>query len=259
MFTAIRKFRDQLKAGRLCLGTGITLSDPAVIEALADSVDFFWIDLEHSPTSLESLFAHLVAARAGGVAALVRVPGSETAWIKRVLDTGATGLIVPQVRSSEEVRQVVAACRYPPQGTRGYGPRRADNYGRAGGPDYLRRANEDLFVAVQIENVEAVNAIDAIVAVPGLDAIALGPYDLSASLGLFGQITHPRVREAMATVVKKARQAGRFVGTGLGPNDDHALMFAEMGVQWLQCGGDYGYMIVFVEQLFARIRKRVGE
>src|SRR5688572_9087445 len=130
MYTAIREFRRKLEAGRFCLGAAITLSDPAVTEALGRSVDFFWIDLEHTPLSLESLHAHLIAARAVNVAAIVRTPGSEVSFIKRVLDMGAGGIIVPQVRSASEVRTVIDACRYKPQGDRGYGPRRASNYGR---------------------------------------------------------------------------------------------------------------------------------
>src|SRR5215470_15489916 len=149
MFTALQRFREKLNAGHFCLGAGISLSDPAVTEALADSVDFVWIDLEHSPIGLESLLAHLIAARAGGTAALVRVPSSDVAWIKRVLDTGAEGIIVPQIRTAAEVRSVVSACRYPPLGTRGYGPRRPSNYGRNGGESYVQQSNVQLFVSVQ--------------------------------------------------------------------------------------------------------------
>src|SRR5437764_15313977 len=116
MFAAMRRFREKLDAGRLCLGAGISFTDPAVTEALADSVDFVWIDLEHSPIGVESLQAHLIAAKAGGTAALVRVPSSDVGWIKRVLDIGAPGIIIPQVRSVDEVRGVVAACRYPTMG-----------------------------------------------------------------------------------------------------------------------------------------------
>jgi hypothetical protein len=140
------------------------LSDPAVTEALGRTVDFFWIDLEHSPLGLELMQAHLIAARAVGVPALVRVPAAEAWFIKRVIDTGASGLIVPQVRSPDEVRSVVQACRYQPQGDRGYGPRRASNYGHDVG--YLETINRDLFVSVQIEHVEAVRALDEIAAVP---------------------------------------------------------------------------------------------
>src|SRR5205823_2432532 len=135
MICNIHKFRDKLKTGRLCLGAGVSFTDPAVTEALCDSVDFLWLDLEHTPISLESLQAHLIAARAGGAPALVRVPSGEIGWVKRVLDVGAEGIILPQARSVAEVQAFVAACRYPPLGQRGFGPRRSGNYGRNSGPE----------------------------------------------------------------------------------------------------------------------------
>ena len=118
----IRGFRQKLAAGTMCFGSGITLADPAIAEVLGPVSDFFWIDLEHSPLSLESVVAHLIAARAVGVPGIVRVPISEPWFIKRVIDSGASGIIVPQVRTADEVKRVVDACRYRPQGDRGFGP-----------------------------------------------------------------------------------------------------------------------------------------
>lgn len=255
MISHMHKFREKLDKGQFCLGAGISLSDPAVSEALGPSVDFFWFDLEHNPMSLESLFAHLISARATGTPALVRVPTSDVAWIKRVLDTGAEGIIVPQVRSAAEVRDAVAACRYPPLGNRGYGPRRPSNYGRDGGADYLARANREVFVTIQIETVQAYQELDEILRVPGLDSLVIGPNDLSGSMGIPGQVAHPRVLEAIATIIAKARQAGKYIGMGMAGDAEQALRAAQMGVQWVQCGGDFSYMVTAVDQLFGQIRK----
>jgi 2-dehydro-3-deoxyglucarate aldolase/4-hydroxy-2-oxoheptanedioate aldolase len=259
MISHIQKFRSKLDAGRFCLGPGISFSDPAVVEALCPSVDFLWIDLEHSPISLESLSGHLIAARAGGAPALVRVPSLEVGWIKRVLDTGAEGIIVPQIRSAAEVRTVVAACRYPPLGTRGYGPRRPSNYGRNGGAEYIAEANKELFVSVQIEAVEAVQELDAILAVPGLDCVVVGPQDLSGSMGLLGQIQHPTVMETISHIVTKARRAGRYVGMGVGHNEEFVCQAARMGVHWVQCGGDFSFLVAFADQLYGRVRKLLAD
>src|SRR5262245_20319529 len=155
MTEAIMRFRERLRAGETCMGASITLADPLVTEALGDSVDFFWIDLEHSPMSPEIVQGHLLAARSKNKPSLVRVTGSATPFIKPVLDAGADGIIVPQVRSAEEVRAVVADCRYPPVGRRGYGPRVPSNYGRDGGSAYIERANKSIFVVAQIETAEA--------------------------------------------------------------------------------------------------------
>jgi 2-keto-3-deoxy-L-rhamnonate aldolase RhmA len=251
-------FRQRLDSGKLCLGPSITLSDPVVTEALAPSVDFFWIDLEHNPLSLESVTAHLIAARAGGAPALVRVPSSDVAWIKRLLDVGAEGIIVPQVRSAAEVRGIVSACRYPPMGARGFGPRRSCNYGRDDLQTYLAEANRRVFVAVQIETAEAYAELDAILDVPGYDSIVIGPNDLSGSLGLMGQLDHPKVVEAVGSIASRSRAAGRYVGIGMAPDVEHALRAARQGVQWVQIGGDCGFMIESADRLYGRVRDRVS-
>jgi 2-keto-3-deoxy-L-rhamnonate aldolase RhmA len=254
MSEAIRKFRNDLHAGHVLIGAAITLGDPLVSDALADSVEFLWIDVEHSTMCPETLSGHLLAARAHGVPALVRVGGSATPFIKPVLDAGACGIIVPQVRSAEEVRQAVDNCRYPPLGRRGYGPRVPSNYGRNGGSQYVEQANRDLFVAVQIENGDALAELDRIAEVPGLDSLVIGPHDLSASLGVMGDVEHPSVLSAIEKIVCKARAAGLFVGAGMGPDAQYARRMITRGVQWLQVGGDYSYMIQRADQVVAAIR-----
>jgi 2-dehydro-3-deoxyglucarate aldolase/4-hydroxy-2-oxoheptanedioate aldolase len=255
MICNIHKFRAKLKAGQVCLGPGLSLSDPAVTEALADSVDFLWLDLEHSAISLEALQAHLIAARAGGAPILVRVPSGEVAWVKRVLDIGAEGVILPQASTVAEVEQFVAACRYPPQGRRGFGPRRATNYGRQSLADYLAAANRDVFVAVQIETAEALESLDAIIQVQGIDSLVVGPADLAGALvGAPGHVQHPRVLDAIATVCSRARAAGLPVGIGMGPDPDYATQVARLGVQWIQCGGDCTLMIRAADALYQGIR-----
>jgi 2-dehydro-3-deoxyglucarate aldolase/4-hydroxy-2-oxoheptanedioate aldolase len=250
-------FRQRLDSGKICLGPSITLSDPVVTEALAPSVDFFWIDLEHNPHSLESVTAHLISARAGGAPALVRVPCSDVAWIKRVLDIGADGIIVPQVRSAAEVRSVVSASRYPPMGTRGFGPRRSNNYGREDAQTYLAEANRRVFVAIQIETAEAYNELDAILDLPGYDSIVIGPNDLSGSMGLLGQLDHPKVVEAVGSIASRARAAGHYCGIGMAPNVEHAARAIKQGVQWVQFGGDCGFLIDSAERLYGRVRQQL--
>jgi 2-keto-3-deoxy-L-rhamnonate aldolase RhmA len=137
MYCHTKKFREKLDSGKLCLGPGITFADPAVTESIAPIADFVWIDLEHNPTNLQTMLAHLIAARAGGTMGLVRVASNDLGWIKRVLDSGAEGIILPQAQSYDEVAAFVSACRYPPLGTRGFGPRRPTNYGRLAGAEYL--------------------------------------------------------------------------------------------------------------------------
>jgi 2-keto-3-deoxy-L-rhamnonate aldolase RhmA len=256
MFDEIKQFRTKMDKGKICLGAGISLTDPSVVEALAPAVDFVWIDLEHSHLSYESVQSHLIAARAGGIAALVRVRGSDVPHIKPILDIGAGGIIVPQVRTAAEVRRVVDACRYAPLGDRGFGPRRAANYGRDGAQAWMESVNELLFVGVQIENREALESLDEIVTIKSLDSIILGPYDLSVALGHPGELQHPQVSGALDRIVTTARRAGKYVGTGMGAYAENAVEAITRGVQWIQCGDDYGYMVAHAEALMKEIRSR---
>ena len=258
MFEAIEEFRKRLNAGEVLIGSGLSFTDAQVSDALAESIDFFWIDLEHSAMSPEAMRGHLLAARSRRTAVVVRVPGSDTAFIKPVLDAGAPGIVVPQVKSVEEVRQVVADCRYPPVGQRGFGPSVPSEYGRRGGPDYVARANASLFVSVMIETVEAVEVIEEITRIPGLDSIVMGPHDLSGSLGVLGEVEHPTVLKAQERAIAAARSAGIFVGSGLPADVDFACLQAERGIQWLQIGGDCGYMVNYADDMVANVRSRLA-
>jgi 4-hydroxy-2-oxoheptanedioate aldolase len=250
----IERFRGEMRAGRLQVGAGIGLSDPLVSDILAGSLDFLWIDLEHSPVSPEALSGHLLAARARGKPGIVRVPMPGTAFLKPVLDLGADGIIVPQVRTVEEVRQAVADCRYPPVGSRGFGPRVPSDYGRVPTPEFTAAANREVFAAVMIETAEALAAIDEIVRVPGLDSVVIGPMDLSASLGMLGECEHPKVVAAIERIIAAARNAGIFVGAGMGVQADYAVLMGKRGCHWVQVGGDHGYLVWAADRLVADIR-----
>ena len=250
----IQRMREKLRAGTIVLGAGISLSDPTVTEAIAPSVDFVWIDLEHNAMTVEKMLGHLIAARAGGCASIVRIPTNDVGWIKRVIDSGAEGIILPRAYSAKEVADFVSACRYPPMGTRGFGPRRPMQYGRLEQQAYLQQANRDLFVIAQVETVELVKEIDEVLRLEGLDSLVLGPQDLSGSMGRLGDTTHPDVVQTMKLLASKAKAAGKFIGSGLGANPKFAKLLIDCGVQWLQAGNDFEYMIRSCEQTFAEIR-----
>src|SRR5688572_21745552 len=204
----MERMREKLRSGKIVLGAGITLSDPTVTEAIAPSVDFVWIDLEHNALTVEAMLGHLIAARAGGCASIVRIPSNDVGWVKRVLDSGAEGIILPRAYSAQEVAAFVSACRYPPMGTRGFGPRRPMQYGRLSQQEYLQQANRDVFVVAQVETVELVAELDEVLKLDGLDSLVLGPQDLSGSMGRLGETTHPDVIEVMRTVASKAKAVG---------------------------------------------------
>jgi 2-keto-3-deoxy-L-rhamnonate aldolase RhmA len=188
----------------------VTLSSPEVAELLAEAgFDWLFLDGEHTPMEPPQIQAMLQAA--GQTPCLVRVPSSESTRIAKALDAGAAGVIVPQVNSAEQAREVVAASRYAPIGRRGRGLARAHRYGFKL-QEYSQTANDTVTVIVQAEHRDAVEAIDDIVQVPGLDGVLIGPYDLSSSFGRPGDVDHPDVRAAIARVLAACRAAGLPAG-----------------------------------------------
>jgi 2-keto-3-deoxy-L-rhamnonate aldolase RhmA len=246
---SIQSFRDKIAAGHCALGITVTFNDPLVTSAIADCVDFIWLDLEHCVMSPEALQGHLQAARAKGKPMLVRVAAGDVGIIKPVLDAGAEAIIVPMIFSAEEARRVVQACRYPPLGRRGYHPRVSTNFGRIKGQDFVQASNRELMVNVQIETREAVEALDEIVAIEGLDGLVIGPYDLSGSFGVFSQIDHPLVQNAIDTTIQKGRAAGKIVGIGGGSGPAFYKDLKRRGIHWVQVGNDYEFFISAVDAM----------
>ena len=248
------RFLEKLRHGHTCLGVGITFTDATVTEALCDTVDFVWIDMEHNALSLETVQAHIMATKGSDTTPLVRVRWNDPVLIKPVLDIGAAGIIVPMVRTADDVRRFVASCRYPPDGIRGFGPRRPANYGRLGGPEFCRAANESVITIAQIEQIEAVRNLDEILAVPGLTSIVIGAGDLSGSMGHMAETNHPDVLRAIDTIIAKARRAQVFVGIGSGDDPDDLIKWVNKGVQWLQMGNDYSLMLRAAGEVSSRVR-----
>ncbi|MEP7359844.1 MAG: aldolase/citrate lyase family protein, partial [Anaerolineales bacterium] len=243
----------------VCFAAHISCTDPTITEALCSVADVVWVDMEHNALSLETVQAHFIATKGSDTAVLVRVPWNDPVLIKPILDMGADGIIVPMVRSAEEVRRAVAACRYPPEGIRGFGPRRASGFGRLGGPDYCHLANESLIVCCQIEHIDAVNDLDAILAVPGLTTLLMGPQDLAGSMGHMGQPTHPEVTAAMETVLAKARPAGIPVSIALGSDPAVLASWIRRGVQWITLGGDISFMLLAANQIASQLREQLRQ
>jgi len=247
-------FRDKLAAGKTLLGTCITFFDPAVTEALTRVLDFVWIDTEHNPISVERVQAHLMATKGTQTTPLVRVPANDPVLIKPILDVGAAGVIVPLVQSADDVRQAVAACRYPPEGIRGFGPRRPSGYGARGGPEFCSLANRTIITIVQIEQAEAFKNIDEILAVPGLTSLGVGPNDLANSLGYTGQPRHPEVLRAIDSIISRARAAKVPMGIAVGDDPELLVEWCDKGVNWIAIAADYGLLMRSATQLTERVR-----
>ncbi len=260
MLTKSLSMKKRLRAGELTLGAWLTFYDTAVAEIMAN-VGFDWllIDAEHAPFNPESLASILMAFDGRRPVSIVRVPWNDPVTIKQVLDMGAGGILIPYVCSVQEAEQAVAACKYPPQGIRGFGPRRASNYGHQI-KEYIQLANEAIIVAVQIEHIKAVKQVEAILAVPGIDVVLLGPMDLSASLGLLGQLEHPLVVEAMERVVAAAQQAQLPVGIPLSADAsmETILHWASKGCRFVIVGLDQGFIQQAATQNLAQFRQSLA-
>ncbi len=209
-------FRNRLARGDLLIGTVVTLASPEVTEILAGAgFDWLFIDLEHSPMDARDAQA-LLQSTGGQVDCILRVALNEAVWIKKALDTGCAGVMAPQVNSADDARRAVQFSKYPPLGCRSAGLARAHGYG-ARLQETLDSANQETAVIVQVEHSEAVRNIDAILCVEGIDAVLVGPYDLSASMGLIGQVEHPQVQAAIAQVRQACQRhavpAGIFTGS----------------------------------------------
>ena len=207
-------FRDTLAAAdRPLAGMWVCSGSPLIAELCAGSgLDWLLVDAEHSPNGLESILAQLQAIHGYPVHTLVRPPVNDTVLIKQYLDLGVQNLLVPMVHSVAEAEAAVAATRYPPHGVRGVGSAlaRAARWNRV--PDYLARASETVSVTVQIDSTAAVEAVEDILKVDGVDAIFVGPSDLAASMGLLGQQEHPEVRTAVEHCLAAAKAAGKPAG-----------------------------------------------
>ncbi len=172
--------------------------------------DYLWIDLEHSPMDVTDAQT-LIQAAGGRCPSVIRVPEVSEAWIKKALDTGCDGIVIPQIRSAAEARAAVAWCQYPPLGRRGAAMTRAHGFGLSF-TEYVATANQDLAIILQIEHIDAVSHIDEILQTPGVAALFIGPFDLSGSMGLLGQIAHTEVQAAISQVIAAGQAADMPLG-----------------------------------------------
>jgi 2-dehydro-3-deoxyglucarate aldolase len=247
------EFRSRLKRGDKLLGTMVTLASGASAEVLASlGFDWLFVDGEHGPLEAREL-TEILQAVGDKTACIVRVPAAAEVPIKRALDLGAHGIIVPQVNTAEQAADVVRWARYAPEGSRGVGLARAHGYGLKF-REYLSAANREIAVVVQAEQVRAVDNIDAIVRVPGVDAVLLGPYDLSASLGKLGKIDDPAVVAAIDRVTEACKTAGMPLGY-FGVTAAAVRPYVARGYTLLVAGVDTLYLASGASALLAELRE----
>ncbi len=251
------KLRGKLLGGEPTLGCFVGLGSPAVTELLA-SVGFDWlvIEAEHTPVGVAEVEHMLRAVSGSNAAAIVRVPQGRPDFIQLAIDAGADGVLVPMVRTAKEAAEVVSVTKFPPAGSRSFGPLRASRYYTCT-RDYLRRANDEIIVALILETREAVAELEAIASVPGVDAIYMGPKDLALGFGVDPFANDPLLEEIADKLVTVARSTGIAAGNGVSTPSEVAELL-DRGFSMLGYGPDYRLLAHAAQAGVEAFREIVG-
>jgi 4-hydroxy-2-oxoheptanedioate aldolase len=234
-------FKHAIAEGRLQIGLWSSLCSNIAVEVIAASgFDWILLDSEHAPNEIPNLLSQLQACAQGSATPIVRPAWNDTVLLKRILDLGAQSVLVPYVQNPDEAARAVRAVHYPPAGVRGVAvASRASNYGRTAG--YLKNANSEICLLVQVETRPALDQLEAIAKVDGVDGVFIGPSDLAASLGHIGNPQHAEVQSALEDAARRLKAVGRPAGI-LTPNEEEARRYIEWGYTFVAVGADLGLL-----------------
>ncbi len=246
------RFKAALGEGRQQIGLWCSLASPISTEIVAGAgFDWLLLDMEHSANDLRDIYVQLQAMMENATNPVVRVPSDDPITIKRILDAGAQSLMIPNIDDAAQAERVVAATRYAPRGIRGFSQAPGARFGRI--PDYHTRCEAEIYVIVQVESRRALDNLDAIAAVEGVDGVFIGPGDLSTSLGYLGQQGHPEVVRTIEDAVGRIVQAGKHAGI-LTPSEELAKRYIAAGTRFTAVGSDLGLLARNAEALAGRFR-----
>ena len=253
----VNQFKRAIVSGKTPIGTWLSSGSPATAEALGCvGFDFLVVDTEHTPIDVPQMTEILRTVAGTRAQAIVRPPWNDMVMVKRVLDAGAQTLLLPFVQDENEAKRAVANTRYPPTGVRGVaGTHRGSRFGTV--PNYLKTAASEICVIVQIETLSALDRLEAIAAVEGVDSIFVGPNDLAASMGLVGEMGHPAVQEKVAFAAKECRRLGKPCGI-VGQNPDVVATYLDYGYSWVAVNSDMGMMVGRAEEFLGKVRAKAG-
>jgi 4-hydroxy-2-oxoheptanedioate aldolase len=248
--------REVLKVGKNVFGPFMKFTDPAAVEIMGFAgFDFVIIDAEHGPISMQNAQNMIRAAETANITPVIRVANNDEALILRALDIGAQGIEIPQINSKSQALKAVRSVKYAPQGERGVCRYvRAANYSSMNKFEYFKSANNETMIIAHIEGVEGINNLDEILSVPGIDVIFIGPYDLSQSLGIPGEVNNPLVTEKMKEVVLKCKENKVSVGT-FADDVKTAKFWVSLGVQYMSFSVDVGILCEASKQIVKKLKK----
>jgi len=251
------ELKTKLKNGGLVIGTMISeIRNPNLVYMLAQcGFDFFIIDNEHGAYSPETISNMIAAARGAGISVVVRIPEIRREAIMKPLDSGAAGLLVPMVNTADQAKEIMRYAKYPPMGERGVALSRAhSSYGRPNAAEYLDQANQTTFIAVQAESPQAIENLESIASTPGVDAIFVGPADLSVGMGIPGQITHPKEVEAIETVLAICQKHAVVPGIHMSKRET-LKDWIRRGMRFVTFSSDVDLLARAAQESLAHLRK----
>lgn len=244
------KIKDKMLSGNVCLGTWLFLPSPDIVEIIGlAGLDFVVIDMEHSPITYENASSMIAAAESKGIAPFVRISELSASNILRTLDTGAHGIQVPHVETADDAKRIIKYSKYYPLGERGMAPStRAGNYNLQTNSKLLRKANDETLIVLTLESEDALNNVEKMLEIEGVDVIYIGPYDLSQAMGLPGEVEHPKVLKSMERIFSLINKSGKIAGS-FANNPQRAKVMKELGVNYLTCETDGTMLRASYEEL----------
>jgi 2-keto-3-deoxy-L-rhamnonate aldolase RhmA len=254
----MKGLKQRLNNGETLIGTFLSLGSGVATEIVAEAgFDWVVIDLEHGLGTEGDVVSQLMGLRQSGTAAVVRVEGSQRQRIHRVLDMGADGIMCPRIEGAGDASLAISAMQYPPLGTRGVAKMiRAAGYG-AGFDKYYASAPDGLLGVIQIETKEALEHLDEIAQIRGVDVMFIGPSDLTMALGIFGQTSHPLFLESVDRIVKAAKKAQKHIGILIADPADLAK-YQALGIHFIACGTDASFLSKGARQTAAALRESIS-
>jgi 2-keto-3-deoxy-L-rhamnonate aldolase RhmA len=265
MITNLDKLKNKIKNKELFIGPGVEIADPMVMEIFCEAgFGFMWIEMEHSAIDKNIVNTLIMVAKGTGTPVFVRVPDNNPATVKPILEMGVAGIVFPLIKTVEDAELAVKSCKYPPNGIRGFGPRRSMRYGLMDKFEYIKNADSSIWVMLMIEHIDAVNNLDEILKIPGIGSLVIGPHDLSGSIGILGHVEDKKVIDLAKTVIKKAKTANIPVGVSIPYNIDDVKNWINRGVDFIGLGGDLNFLTLSamncmnsVNNLLKSIKKQI--
>ena len=249
----MNQLKEKLRKCEFVKGTHVSFLDPAVTELCGlVGYDFIWVDTEHTAIDYGCLESHLIAARAANTKSLVRVPWNDPILAKRVMEMGPDGIIFPVVNSAEELDKAMKSTLYPPNGTRGFGPIRACNYGLMNADEYIEKKSLDMIRCVQIESKTAVENLEEMAKNPWIDCFIFGPCDLSGSIGQLNKVFEKDTQDLIKKAIATLKKAGKSIGVSTGSDDPDVIKYwYDLGINVISAGSDYLHILSGAKKVYS--------